>query len=198
VRIFISGPSGVGKSSIIKELLKKKPDLILSVSYTTRPPRPGEKDGIDYFFVSRPVFNEMVSRGAFMEWANVHGHSYGTSMDWIHSKEREGFSIILDIDVQGVTQAKEKDSKGCFIFILPPDLDALSERLRGRGTEDQEQLNLRLENAKRELMSWKMYDYLVINDSLDRAIDEISTIIAAQQLKKEEVIGRLPWLNTIA
>jgi guanylate kinase len=184
VRIFISGPSGVGKSSIIKELLKRTPDLILSVSYTTRPPRPGEQDGVDYYFVSRSTFDEMVSRGSFMEW--------------ITSRESDGFNIIFDIDVQGVTQAKAKNTKGCFIFIIPPDMDALSRRLGGRGTEDRQQLNLRLENAKHELAFWNIYDYLVVNDSLDKAIEDISTIIEAQRFSREEVIGRLPWLSTIA
>jgi guanylate kinase len=198
VRIFISGPSGVGKSSIIKEILKRKVGIVLSVSYTTRPPRPGEHDGIDYFFVSRNTFEEMIEKGSFLEWANVHGHLYGTYLDWVESQERDGVHILFDIDVQGVIQAKAKGSQGCFIFIIPPDMEALSKRLGGRGTEDQQQLALRLENAIHELTYWNIYDYLVVNDSLEKTIEDISTIIEAYRFSKEEVVGKMPWLSTIA
>ena len=198
MRIFISGPSGVGKSSIIKEILKKKIDIVLSVSYTTRPPRPGEHDGIDYFFVSRKTFDEMIDKGSFLEWANVHGHLYGTSLKWVESRERDGFHILFDIDVQGVVQAKAKGSRGCFIFIIPPDMESLSKRLGTRGTEDHQQLALRLENAKHELAYWNIYDYLVVNDSLEKTIEDISMIIEAYRFSKEEILGKLPWLRTIA
>lgn len=197
MRIFISGPSGVGKSSVIKEVLKRKSDLILSVSYTTRPPRPGEKDGIDYFFIPRKTFDEMVEKELFMEWANVHGHFYGTSLEWVKSREIEGFNIIFDIDVQGVIQAKAKGTKGCFIFIVPPSMDTLSQRLGHRGTEDRKQLDLRLENAKNELKYWNIYDYLVVNDNLEKTIEEISMIIDVQRFSRDIMIGRLPWLSTI-
>lgn len=195
MRIFISGPSGVGKSTVIKEILKIKTDLILSVSYTTRPPRPGEQDGVDYFFISRKTFEEMIGKGSFLEWANVHGHLYGTSLAWI--KEREKENIIFDIDVQGVTQAKAKAIGGCFIFLVPPTLKALEHRLGGRGTEDPQQLNLRLQNARHELTYWKIYDYLVINDQLNKTIEEISLIIDAQKSARDEVLERIPWLKAI-
>jgi len=197
VRIFISGPSGVGKSTIIKELLKKNPDIVLSVSYTTRTPRKGEKDSIDYFFVSRESFEEMIKSNSFLEWAPVHGHLYGTSLHWVQSKEQEGFNILFDIDVQGVMQAKEKVSQGCFIFIIPPSMDELAKRLSGRNTEDPQTLKLRLENSKEEIRHWEMYDYLVVNDSLRKTILDVSTIIDAYRFSREVVIKKLPWLRTI-
>lgn len=198
MRIFISGPSGVGKSTVIKEILKRNTDLVLSISYTTRPPRIGEKDGIDYFFISKEMFEEMVSSNSFLEWATVHGHLYGTSLKWITSKEKEGLHILFDIDVQGVLQAKQKASPGCFIFIIPPGMEELSKRLRNRGTEALDTVRLRLENAKKELAHWDMYDYLVVNDSIEKTVEDISNIMKAYKSSKEVVIGELPWIKTIA
>ena len=198
MRIFVSGPSGVGKSTIIKEIVKRKTDIVLSVSYTTRPPRPGEQDGIDYFFISRPVFERMIRSDAFLEWAQVHENLYGTSLAWIEREERQGHHVLFDIDVQGVIQAKEKGSPGCFILILPPSMDELERRLSERGTEDPQALILRTQNAKNELSNWALYDYLVVNESLEQCIDDIATIIDAYRSSREVVIGELPWLKAIA
>lgn len=198
MRIFVSGPSGVGKSTIIKEIVKRKTDIVLSVSYTTRPPRPGEQDGIDYFFISRPAFERMIRSDAFLEWAQVHENLYGTSLAWIEREERQGHHVLFDIDVQGVIQAKEKGSPGCFILILPPSMDELERRLSERGTEDPQALILRTQNAKNELSNWALYDYLVVNESLEQCIDDIATIIDAYRSSREVVIGELPWLKAIA
>lgn len=197
MRIFISGPSGVGKSTIIRGILKQKPDVVLSVSFTTRSPRPAEQEGVDYFFVQRDTFERMIRSDSFLEWAQVHGNLYGTSLEWVRAREGQGQHVLFDIDVQGVRQAKEKGSPGCFIFILPPTMEELVRRLDGRGTEDPETLALRLENAKKELMHWDQYDYLVVNDSLENTIRNITTIMDAYRSSKEVVIGELPWLRTI-
>ncbi len=197
MRIFISGPSGVGKSTIIQEILKRHPDILLSISYTTRPPRPGERDGKEYFFVACETFETMVKADRFLEWALVHGQRYGTPLDWVSSMEDQGHHILFDIDVQGVRQAKAKGSQGCFIMLLPPTLEELARRLAGRGTEDPQALATRLENAKKEMRAWSMYDYLVVNDRLEKTIAAVETILDAYSYSKEEAVGRLKWLSRI-
>jgi len=169
----------------------------LSISFTTRNPRPGEQDGREYFFISRRAFEERVASHSFLEWATVHDHLYGTSLDWVASMESQGFHILFDIDVQGVRQAQAQNSPGAYIMLLPPDLASLERRLKGRGTEDTRSLATRLENARQELSAWKLYDYLVVNDRLETAIADVESIISAERLRRREVEGRLRWLSEI-
>ncbi len=197
MKIFISGPSGVGKSTIINEVMKKNKNIVLSVSYTTRSPRPEEKDGRDYFFVLKQTFEEMTAAHMFLEWACVHNQLYGTSIEWVNEKEDKGFDVLFDIDVQGVAQIREKGVKGCFILVVPPNLDELSKRLAKRGTEAEKDVALRLENARRELSYWKNYDYLVVNDTLKSTITDIESIIRAYQCTKEFSEEKLKWLHEI-
>jgi guanylate kinase len=197
VRIFISGPSGVGKSTIISEVLKHNPDIILSVSYTTRKARPEEVHGREYYFISPQEFEEMASGGAFLEWARVHDHVYGTSLEWVSYHEKNGKHILFDIDVQGVRQAKQRGFSGSYIFIIPPSIDELARRLANRGTEDEKSFSLRLKNAREELKSWKMYDYLVVNGVVEKAIGEVQSIIDATRCSRTEMVGRIPWLLEI-
>jgi guanylate kinase len=194
LRIFISGPSGVGKSTIIGGLLLLHPEIILSISYTTRRPRPSEINGREYFFVQTPEFEKMISESGFLEWAHVHKDYYGTSVKWVDEMEKDGRSILFDIDVQGVRQAKATGSQGIYIMIIPPDMAELEKRLAGRGTEDMETLALRLDNAKKELSCWDMYDYIVVNDSVQKAVEDVETIIRAYSMTVKQAAGRTTWL----
>lgn len=197
MRIFLSGPSGVGKSTIIQAILARHADIRLSISYTTRTPRPGEQDGREYFFISRAAFEERVASKCFLEWATVHDHLYGTALDWVESMESQGFHILFDIDVQGVRQAQAQNSPGAYIMLLPPDMATLERRLKGRGTEDSLSLATRLENARKEMRAWMLYDYLVVNDRLKAAIADVESIISAERLRRQAVEGRLTWLSEI-
>lgn len=157
-----------------------------------------EIEGKDYFFITRQQFEEMIEKDAFLEWAHVHNHLYGTSISWVESTELAGKHILFDIDVQGVGQAQEKGSPGCYIFIIPPSMDELRSRLDKRGTEDEFTMKTRLDNARQELTAWKRYDFLVVNDNIETAIKDIQSIIDACRCSKTEAIKRLPWLLKIA
>ncbi|MBC7361564.1 MAG: guanylate kinase [Candidatus Aminicenantes bacterium] len=176
----VSGPSGCGKSTLIKNLLSRLPGLQFSVSHTTRPRRPNEINGRDYYFVSREKFQEMKEAGAFLEWAVVHNEFYGTSWDEIKQKGNRG-DLVLDIDVQGAKQVKKKLEKAVFVFVVPPSYPELEKRLRQRKTDSPEAIALRLKNARREIMEAEIFDYLVINGELEKALDELKSIILSHR-----------------
>ncbi len=177
---MIAGPSGVGKGSVVKELLSREPDgLVLSVSATTRPPRPGELDGRDYSFVSHDRFEEMAARGALLEWAEVFGNKYGTPADFVDVQLANEKDVILEIDVQGARQIRDRVPNAILILLEPPTLDELARRLRGRGTESEEKIARRLAAAERELAERDWFDHAVVNDDLQRASSQVAAIIDA-------------------
>jgi len=180
----ISAPSGAGKSTLLKKLLAAVPNLAFSVSHTTRAPRPGESNGQDYHFVDRSTFEAMRTEQAFLEWAEVHGNLYGTSRAAIEAQQAQGIDVFLDIDVQGAKQLRDGGHPGAiFLFIAPPSLAELERRLRGRGTDSEETVQLRLNNARREMEDADRYDYLVINDQLDEAVEVLRAVVIAERCK---------------
>jgi guanylate kinase len=174
----VSAPSGAGKTTIIHHAIDSVPDLVLSVSHTSRLPRGGEHHGVDYFFVNTDEFRKKIEMGEFLEWAEVHGNFYGTSLKEIDNHLGDGKTVILDIDVQGAQQVrKRKLANAMYIFIEPPSMDELACRLENRGTETEESLQKRLKNAKQELTFKNQYDFVIINDQLDKAVEEFVGII---------------------
>ena len=178
-RLFVvSGPSGVGKSTLLKKARKDLPNLSYSVSLTTRAPRKGEVDGVHYHFVSRPEFKERVERGEMAEWAEVVGNLYGTSALVLEERLAQGDDVLLEIEVQGAHQIKKRFKQAVFIFIMPPSWEVLESRLRGRGTEEEEVVRRRLELAKAELDQAHWYDHQVVNDDLERAAMELVRLMS--------------------
>lgn len=176
-RLFVvAGPSGAGKGTLIEELLKRYPSANLSVSATTRKPRPGEADGVQYYFLDEEGFRELAGKGMFLEWAEVHGNLYGTPREKVERELARGRDVILEIDVQGARQVREKIDDAVTIFVYTPTLEVLEERLRRRGTEDQDELERRLRNALEENKEKDDYDYAVLNDQLHRAVEELCAI----------------------
>ncbi len=176
----ISGPSGAGKGTLRKELFRRVPNLVYSVSVTTRKPRAGEKDGVDYFFISKEEFERMKRKGELLEWAEVHGNLYGTPKKFVESKLKEGKSVVLEIDVQGAFQVKKSFPEAVLIFILPPSEEELIRRLKKRGTETEKEMELRLKNAQWEMGKMDVYDYAIINDDVERASDELVKIVTKE------------------
>lgn len=176
---IISAPSGVGKSTIIRSVLAECPKLKFSVSCTTRPPRPEEVPGKDYFFIGKEEFRNGINSGRFLEWAEVHGEYYGTDVHPIEKWLKAGNNVLLDIDVQGARLVRCAYPTAQTIFVLPPSLNVLKERLRNRGTESEEQLAVRFAAAQRELLEAPWYDYIVINDDLQEAIADMKAILRA-------------------
>jgi len=175
--IIISAPSGGGKTSILKAIRSRIPSLEYSVSTTTRPPRRGERDGRDYYFINRDEFMKCVKKGGFTEWAQVHGHLYGTRDDFIRDKLDSGKSVLLDLDIQGALQIREKYPDAVLIFISPPSEEVLKKRLKKRGTDSDKQINMRIMKAEDEISKSGNYDYIVVNDVLKKAVGEVERII---------------------
>ncbi|MCE5335865.1 MAG: guanylate kinase [Desulfobacteraceae bacterium] len=188
---IISAPSGVGKSTIIRNVLAEVPKLKFSVSCTTRPIRPDEIDGKDYHFLAREDFLNGINSGRFLEWAEVHGQYYGTDVHPIERWLKEGNSVLLDIDVQGARLVRCAYPEAQTIFVLPPSLGVLEERLKKRATESEEQLAIRVEAAQRELMEAPWYDYIVVNDNLQVAIADIKAILRAGRCSRTAQAARL-------
>lgn len=189
--IVMSAPSGGGKTTIARKLLERRTDVGYSVSCTTRAPRPGERDGVDYHFLSRHEFDVKASHGEFAEWAEVHGNRYGTLRSAIREVMEAGKHVMLDIDVQGARQVTAAFPESVTIFIVPPSVEVLVARLMGRKSESEEALTLRLRNARIELLEAERYQYVVENDDLEHAVQRVGAIVDAESLKRE----RLPALG---
>lgn len=179
----VSSPSGGGKGTIIREVLDVVPNLSYSVSFTTRAPRPGETNGVEYFFISPEVFHEMVASGDFLEWACVHGNYYGTAKQQVVEETAAGIDIVLEVDVQGAASVRQLLLDSVSIFILPPSYEVLKERLIARGTDSPEELAVRLHNAPEELRQYSAFDYVIINDEVDRAAAQLASIIYAERAR---------------
>ena len=181
--LVLSGPSGAGKSTVIQRFLRANPGFIRCLSVTTRAPRGTEQDGRDYFFTSADEFSRRVGANQFLEHAVVFGkHHYGTPRTFVEENLRAGRSVIKDVDVQGALRIRSTFPKAVQVFIVPPSRDEIERRLRGRATDDEDTIRRRLEEADAELALWEQYDYLVINDDLDRAVADLSAIVRAEQL----------------
>ncbi|HEX7926882.1 MAG TPA: guanylate kinase [bacterium] len=181
-RVFVvSGPSGVGKTTIIKEVVRRTPGMRISVSMTTRPRRPGEIHGRDYFFVSREEFQQRAANLEFLEWALIYDNFYGTHRDHINQILSANTHALLDLDTQGAMQIKENCEGATFVFIKPPSLEELGTRLRGRGTETEANLYKRLSRAAHEMSFERQYDYVIVNQSVDQAVEEFLSIISREQ-----------------
>ena len=185
--IILSAPSGTGKTTILRKVMPELGSISFSISHTTRTPRKGEKNGVDYHFVTKDTFLKLRDQGDFIEWAEVHGNYYGTSIQSVLQLQLEGQDVVLDIDIQGARQVREKLPKASSIFIIPPSWEEQEKRLRGRGTDSDETINLRLKNAKQELRDIDLYDYVVVNDTIADASKMFKAIIVSLRAKERRL-----------
>ncbi|HZN55033.1 MAG TPA: guanylate kinase [Candidatus Polarisedimenticolaceae bacterium] len=192
--VVISAPSGTGKSTLARRLIESVPELAFSVSHTTRPRRAGEESGREYHFVDDARFDAMVAAGEFLEWAHVFAHRYGTAREGIAAALDAGTDVLLDIDVQGARQVRASGLGAVLVFVLPPDYDTLSDRLRRRGSEDSGALSLRLQEARGEAMQYDAFDYVVVNADLEEATAELAAIVRAERARtgrRREDVSRI-------
>lgn len=190
ILFIISAPSGAGKTSLVKGLLSEHTDIGLSISYTSRLPRPGEIDGKDYHFVTRDTFIEMAKRGEFLESAEVYGNFYGTSQAWIRNEISKGRDILLEIDWQGAAQVRTHFPDCISIFILPPSLQVLESRLQGRNQDSAEVIERRLASAREDVSHVVEFDYVIINDTLQTALNQLKAVITAAGLQRDQQLSR--------
>ena len=183
ILFVISGPSGVGKGTVRESLLKGRDDIEVSVSATTRPPRPGEIDGVDYFFIDRETFMKRVKENQFLEWANVYSNYYGTPREFVLNHLKNGRDVLLEIDIQGALQVKQKMPEGVFIFLSPPSIEDLAKRLCQRGKDSQESIEERLAACTQEMEQMIYYDYVVVNDQVENAVTKVNAIITAERCR---------------
>lgn len=189
ILFVISAPSGTGKSTILRDARRTDPGLTFSISYTTRAPRGPELDGVDYYFTSKEDFEERASRGEFLEYADVFGNYYGTHRSEIERAAAAGCDLVMDIDVQGARQLRERVPDAVLIFVLPPDRTELERRLRARSQDRPEVIERRLQEAKAETSQYGIYDYILINDELDAAVADLRSIIRAERLRRQRMEG---------
>lgn len=193
--VVISGASGTGKGTVCKKLFETEKTLAFSVSATTRAPRVGEVDGVNYWFLEKERFEKMIEAGEFLEWAKVYDNYYGTPLKKVEERLKNGEDILLEIDTQGALNVMKKMPKGVFIFLLPPSLEELKRRIEGRGTETEESLKKRLGAAKEEIALGEKYQYLVVNDEVENAVESIKNILKAEKLKSERNLNLLEELK---
>jgi guanylate kinase len=190
VVIVVSAPSGAGKTSVVSRVLEEEPGILFSVSHTTRHPRGAERDGVEYHFVSREAFVALRDRDALLEWAEVHGNLYGTGMAELERARAAGCDLLLDLDVQGAAQVRRRIKDAVTVFVLPPSYEVLEGRLRGRGEDDEATIRRRLAAAGREIDAFEQYDYAIVNDDLDRCVEELKSILRAARCRVPLVAAR--------
>jgi len=193
ILLIISGPSGVGKGTVCRKLVDLSDALRLAVSTTTRPPRPGEKEGVEYNFTEVSEFKKMIREGAFLEWAMVHGHYYGTRLESVREVISKGEDLILEIDVQGAAQVRKNRFGAVSVFLAPPSLKALEERITGRGTENDILIKQRLITAREEMQAYNLYDYVVVNDTVEHAAALICSILDAEKCRVSRGVRPPGW-----
>ncbi len=189
--LVVSGPSGAGKGTICKKLVETNPQIRVSVSATTRKPRVGEVEGINYFFLTKEKFEGMLAEDGFLEYAKVYDNYYGTPQKYVLENLEKGNDVLLEIDIEGALQIKKKFPNGIFIFILPPSMEELKNRIIGRGTESKEDIEKRFGAALEEIKHFVAYDYAVINDDLSRAMDDVKAIIRAERLRVRKIYDEI-------